>query len=317
MADFGLRNENVAGVDVHKEKLTITVLFNKEGNAKKETWECGTFSNQLEEAAKKIKSFNVIEVAMESTGIYWRPIYNIWSKLGLVITLGNAHHLKNVPGRKTDIKDSEWIAQLHQAGLIRPSYIPDQTFRELRGLTRHRTTIVNEISRLKNRVQKILEDGNIKLGSVLSDVFGVAGKLILVEIIKGEKDPEKLANLVTTNIRANKEELIQSLTHHFEDFQIYILGQLYRQYLVHMTFLDEISAEILLKMEPFTSEIDKLDKIPGVSKTSAFVIIAEATTKMDQFKDEKSFAAWAGVAPGNNESAGKKKEQNVSGEILL
>lgn len=300
----------VAGVDVHQEQLTITTLVGSDSkNLKKTTWECKTFTSDLIEAGKKIKSLGVTQVAMESSGVYWRPVFNIWSSMGIVITLGNAHHIKNVPGRKTDKKDSEWLANLHRNGLIRASYIPTEEFRVLRDLTRHRSNLMNDITDVKNRFQKVLEEGNVKLQSVVSDVFGVAGRNVINAIIKGEKDSSALAMLVTTNVKAKKEVIEKSLENRLTETNVYLLKQLYTQLLFLEHLHLELENQISEKMKPYETQIRKLDEIPGIDIKTAQVIVAEATTEMKTFKDAKSFAAWAGVAPGNNESAGKKKEQ--------
>ncbi len=305
----------VAGVDVHQAKLTITTLVGTDPRKiQKSTWECSTYTEDLIEAAKKIKSHGVVEVAMESSGIYWRPVHNIWSKMGLKITLGNAYHIKNVPGRKTDAKDSEWLANLHMNGLIRPSYIPEEEFRVLRELTRHRGNLLGNIIDVKNRLQRVLEDGNIKLQSAITDVFGVAGRKVLTAILGGEQDALKLAEFVDTNVKAKKEVIRKSLTHTLSETNLFCLKQLYSQLLYLEQLMFELQSEIDQKMKPYTDFIKKLDEIPGIDKKTAEVIIAEATTKMENFKDAKSFAAWSGVAAGNNESAGKKKEQNADTE---
>jgi transposase len=211
-------HDAVAGVDVHQSKLTITTLVGSDPKkVQKTTWECATFTDDLIEAAKKIRSMGVTEVAMESSGVYWRPVFNVWSEMGLIITLGNAYHIKNVPGRKTDAKDSEWLANLHRNGLIKPSYIPEKEFRVLRDLTRHRGNLNGNIIDVKNRIQRVLEDGNIKLKSAISDVFGVAGRKVLKSIIGGENDPAELSKLVDTNVKARKEVIKKSLTHTLND----------------------------------------------------------------------------------------------------
>jgi transposase len=298
----------VAGVDVHQGQLTITTLVGTDSkNLSKTTWECKTFTEDLIEAANKIKSLGVTEVAMESSGVYWRPVFNIWSNMGLVITLGNAHHIKNVPGRKTDKKDSEWLANLHRNGLIRASYIPQEEFRLLRNLTRHRSNLSNDITDVKNRLQKVLEDGNVKLQSVVSDVFGVAGRKVISAIINGEKDPFKLAILVDTNVKSPKEIILKSLENRLSETNVFLLKQLYSQILYLENLQCELEKEIKERMKPYEKQIKKLDEIPGIDTKLAEVIVAEATTNMEAFKDAKAFAAWAGVAPGNNESAGKKK----------
>lgn len=305
----------VAGIDVHQAKLTITTLVGSDSKKiQKTTWECSTYTDDLVEAAKKIKSLGVVEVAMESSGIYWRPVYNIWSKMGLKITLGNAYHIKNVPGRKTDAKDSEWLANLHMNGLIRPSYIPEEEFRVLRELTRHRGNLLSNIIDVKNRLQRVLEDGNIKLQSAITDIFGVAGRKVLTAILSGENDALKLAEFVDTNVKAKKEVIRKSLTHRLTESNLFCLKQLYSQLLYLEHLLQELQNEIDQKMKPYAEFIKKLDEIPGIDTKTAETIIAEATTRMENFKDAKSFAAWSGVASGNNESAGKKKEQSADTE---
>lgn len=311
-------HDAVAGVDVHQSKLTITTLVGSDSkNLKKTTWECSTYTDDLIEAAKKIKSLGVTEVVMESSGVYWRPVFNIWSKMGLVITLGNAHHIKNVPGRKTDKKDSDWLANLHRNGLIRASYIPAEEFRKLRDLTRHRSNLINDISDVKNRIQKVLEEGNVKIQSAISDVFGVAGRKVLTAIIHGESDASNLALLVDTNVKAKQEVIKKSLNHRLNGTNLFLLKQLYSQLLYLEQLHLELEKEIEEKNKPYQHYIEKLDKIPGIDIKTAQIIVAEATTKMENFKDAKAFAAWAGVASGNNESAGKKKDLNVEKEIHL
>ena len=313
MGDF----MSVAGVDVHKDSISITMLFQEGGKWKQEYFESQTFSQDLIIAGKKIKSKKITEVAMESTGIYWKPIFHIWNEMGIKITLVNAHHLKRVPGRKTDASDSAWIAELHQKGLLKSSYIPDETFQELRALTRHRTTLVNANSPIKNRVQKILEDGNVKLSSVLSDVFGVAGTEVIKGIISGEDDPDKLVELIKTNVKETKETIRKSLVHTLKPYHRLLIKQLYQDYLFRSQLIFEIEYEIDKKMKPFETQIKLLDTIPGVDKVTAQIIIAEATTETKNFENERIFASWAGVVPGNNESGGKKKDQNVDMEIPL
>jgi transposase len=235
--------------------------------------------------------------------------------MGINITFGNAYHIKNVPGRKTDAKDSEWLAQLHMSGLIKPSYIPDEDFVKLREMTRHRSTLLKDIINVKNRIQRSLEDGNIKLKSAISNVFGVAGRKVLKAIIDGEKDPDVLASFVDTNVKAKKEVIKKSLTHTLNETNLFLLNSMYTQLLYLELLLDELEKNIDEKMKPYNEFIKKLDAIPGIDKKTAQIIIAEGTTHMHNFKNAKSFAAWAGVASGNHESAGKKKELNVDEEI--
>lgn len=299
---------NVAGIDVHKEQIVVTLLTEgKSGKEHSETFSSGTFTEELEQCAERISKSGVKDVVMESTGIYWRPVYKVFVRKGLRITLANAGKVKNVPGRKTDVKDSQWLAQLHRNGLVMASYVPEEEFQELRHLVRHRSNLVSDIGRVKNRVQKVLEDGNIKLGSVISDVFGKSGFAVCKAIAKGETDKRELSKQVDTNIQ-RKEDVEKALSNCLSDNHVFLMKQLVTQYLYLKQLLDEMEAELERRMDRYSDEINRLTEIPGVDKTTAWSVIAEATTDMSVFKDDRHFAAWAGVAPGNNESAGKKKE---------
>jgi transposase len=213
---------HVAGVDVHKEILAITVLI---GDADKEPavtqFMCDTFTEDLMACGAKLLELGVREVAMESSGVYWKPLHNVWSPMGLNLAVGQAGHMKNVPGRKTDMNDSHWIAQLHRWGLIRPSFIPEDEFQRMRLLSRHRTNLVEDLGRVKNRVQRILEDGNIKYGSIVSNVFGKSGLQVLRLIADGVTDAGQLASRVTAKIKKRKEEARKSLTNCFTSDHCY------------------------------------------------------------------------------------------------
>lgn len=299
---------HVAGVDVHKKILAISVLIgDADCEPSVQQFECSTFTEDLMAMGTKLLDLGVKEVAMESTGIYWKPIFNVWNPMGIKITLGNAAHIKNVPGRKTDMNDSHWIAKLHRFGLIRSSFIPDEEFQKLRLLCRHRTNLSDDIARVKNRVQKVLEDGNVKIGSVVSDVFGVAGLGVIRLIADGVKDPEKLRQSIKTNIK-KKEELRKSLTNCLTAEHCFLIQELMQQFDDLLARLQSVENEIREKTVHYQDQIDELKKIPGISDILATGIIAEATNDMSNFADERRFAAWAGVAAGNNESAGKKKE---------
>ena len=297
----------VAGIDVHKEVLVITVLIGEADQEPKATqFECATFTEDLMKCGKKLLEFGVTDVALESTGVYWKPVYNVLDPLGIRVTVGNASHIKNVPGRKTDMNDSHWIAQLHRFGLIRASFVPGSEWQRMRLLSRHRTNLVDDLSRVKNRVQKVLEDGNVKYGSVVSDVFGVAGLEVLRLIAGGVLHPETLAAAVKTNIK-RKEELRKSLTHCLTRDHCYVIGELMKQHDELQKKIEDVEKELMEKMSPYAHLIEELKKIPGLDQISAMGILTETTADMSHFKDERRFAAWAGVAPGNNESAGKKK----------
>lgn len=302
---------HVAGIDVHKEVLAITVL---RGGADSEPeviqFECDTFTEDLMACASKLLEFGVKDVAVESTGVYWKPLHNVFTPMGINLTVAQAAHVKNVPGRKTDMNDSHWLAELHRFGLIKPSFIPEEEFQRMRLLSRHRTNLVGDLSRIKNRIQKILEDGNIKFGVIASDVFGVSGVQVLRLLAKGITDASQLVRAVTTNLK-RKEEARKALTNCFTKDHCFLIQELMSQF-------DEIKAKTLKvenalaeKARPYAHLISELQKIPGISDILAMGILAEASADMSNFADERKFAAWAGVAAGNNESGGKKKDLNA------
>jgi transposase len=279
-------------------------------------FECTTFTEELMKCGIKLKEMGVQDVVMESTGVYWKPIYNVWAPLGLNLTIAQAAHVKNVPGRKTDMNDSHWLAQLHRFGLVRASFIPDEVFQRMRLLSRHRTNLTKDISSVKNRVEKILQDGNIKWSSVVSDTFGKAGLAVLDLLSQGVINAGQLAQAVTTKIK-RKDEVEKALTNCFTTDHIFVIKELMDQYYYLKDRVREVENELREKSAPYRHLIEKLDEIPGIDEVLAIGILAEATADMSHFADERSFAAWCGVAPGNNESAGKKKDQNADPVILI
>jgi transposase len=303
---------HVAGVDVHKEMLAITVLIGAhDEEPKAEQFECSTFTDELMKCGLKLKEMGVKDVVMESTGVYWKPIYNVWAPLGLSLTIAQAAHVKNVPGRKTDMNDSHWLAQLHRFGLVRASFIPDEVFQRMRLLSRHRTNLTEDIASVKNRVEKVLQDGNVKWSSVVSDTFGKAGLAVLDLLSQGVINAGQLALAVTTNVK-RKGDVEKSLTNCFTVDHVFVLRKLMEQYYHLKEQLKEVDRELRQKAEPYRHLIEKLDEIPGIDEVLAIGILAEATDDTaSHFKDERAFAAWAGVAAGNNESAGKKKDQSA------
>jgi transposase len=302
---------HVAGVDVHKDMLAITIMIGAgDEDPRVEHLECSTMTDDLRACGIVLKEKGVVDVAMESTGVYWKPVYNVWEPLGLKCIVGNATHMKNVPGRKTDMNDSHWIAQLHRFGLIRPSFVPDGVYQRLRLLSRHRTNLVEDLSKIKNRVEKVLQDGNVKWSSIVSDTFGVAGIQILDLISEGFTNAQTLAGSVTTKIK-RKEDVEKALTNCLTDEHVYVIKMLMGQFRDIQTRILDVENELTERMLPYAHLVEELDKIPGIDKILAMGIIAEATADMSAFPDERKFAAWAGVASGNNESAGKKKDQNA------
>ena len=243
-------------------------------------------------------------VAMESTGVYWKPVFNLLEG-SFEVLLVNAAHIKAVPGHKTDVKDSEWIADLLAHGLLKGSFIPPQDIRDLRDLTRYRKSLTDERVREINRLQKILESANIKLSSVATDVMGVSGRAMLEALISGNTDPEVLADLAKGRLRKKLSLLREALEGRFRPHHQFMLGQI----LSHLDFLDEaieqLSQEVEDHIAPFFQEIQLLDTIPGVDRKVAEAIVAEIGVDMSRFPSERHLASWAGLCPGNNESAGK------------
>ena len=251
-------------------------------------------------------SHGVTHVAMESTGEYWKPVYNILEN-NFEVLLVNAQHIKAVPGRKTDVNDAEWIADLLRHGLLRASFVPPLGQRELRELTRYRSTFVRERATLVNRVQKVLESANIKLASVATDVMGVSGRAMLAALMEGQATPEDMADLAKGRLREKRAELAKALDGRVKPHHRFVLTEL----LCQIDNLDETIARFDEQIEaycrPFEEAVTLLDTIPGVARETAEVIVAEIGMDMSRFPSADHLAAWAGVAPGNNESAGKRR----------
>jgi transposase len=295
-----------AGLDVHKDTVVVCLRRCTDGPLHKEVRTFGTMTRDLLALSDWLTAEGVTHAAMESTGVYWKPLFNILE--GQVeLLLVNAQHIKQVPGRKTDVKDCEWIAQLLQCGLLQASFIPPEPIRELRELTRQRTQLVGEKSAVANRIQKVLEDANIKLGSVASDVLGVSGRDMLEAIIAGEENPEKLADLARRRLRSKIPELQLALQGRVTDHHRFLL----RLLLEHVNHLESLIAQLGTRIEavlvPFEEAAARLDTIPGVDRRAAEILVAELGTDREVFPTAEHLASWAGMCPGNNESAGKRR----------
>jgi transposase len=294
------------GIDIHKKSITVCVLIRESGRKEqKQIREFGTTTSAILSCGDWLRDLGVTHVAMESTGVYWRPIWNLFEGQ-FELLLANATHVKNVPGRKTDVKDSEWIAQLMQHGLLKPSFVPDTVLRDLRELSRDRTSLVAERSRLKNRIQKILEDANIKLGSVASDILGKSGRAMLTAMVKGNENPQALADLAQGQLRLKIPQLVEALRGRVRAVHRFRL----QQQLERIDFIDaqiaQLEEEIEKQNAPFEEAVSLLAEIPGFDRTTAWSVIAEIGINMKQFPSADQLASWAGVCPGNNESAGKR-----------
>lgn len=301
-----IEQTHCAGLDVHKKTVVAAIIVPDGKNGLlKEVRTFGTMTADLLGLSDWLLSFGVTHVAMESTGEYWKPIHNILEE-NFEVLLVNARHIKQVPGRKTDVMDAEWIADLLRHGLLRGSFIPPVGQRELRELTRHRTNFVRERATVVNRIQKTLESANIKLASVASDVMGVSGRAMLEAIITGTSNPTEMAELAKGRLREKREQLDKALQGRVKPHHRFVLSEL----LCQVDNLDEsiarFDAEIEKHCRPFEEAVELLDTIPGVAQRIAEVIVSEIGSDMSRFPTANHLAAWAGVAPGNNESAGKR-----------
>lgn len=295
--------DRCCGLDVHKKNVTACVITPKG----KEIRTFGTMTDDLIQMADWIKGYRCTHVAMESTGVYWKPIYNLLELEELQVTVVNAQHIKAVPGRKTDVKDAEWIADLLRHGLLQGSYIPHRVQRELRELVRYRRSLIEERSRETNRIQKVLEGANIKLSSVATNTLGVSGRAMIESMINGVENPETLVELAKGRLKKKKKDLQRSLQGLIGPHQKLML----QTQLQHIDFLDEqiaaLDEEVRVRLLPFEKDLELLDTIPGIGRRAAEQILAEIGTKVkEQFPSAAHLCSWAGMAPGNHESAGKR-----------
>lgn len=296
------------GLDVHKKQVTACVRApDGEGGRRQEVRTFGTTMGELEALAAWLRGEGVTQVVMESTGSYWKPVWAVLEDAGFDLLLVNARHVKQVPGRKTDVADAAWLAQLLEVGLLRGSFVPPPVIRRLRDLTRYQKRLIQDRNREANRVGKVLEDAAIKLGSVASDVLGVSGRAMIEALIAGERDPERLAELAKGQLRNKIPELVKALHGRFGDHHAVLL----RMHLDHIDHLDETISALDERIDqligPFAEARELLCSIPGVGQRVANVIIAETGADMARFPTAGHLASWAGLCPGNDESAGKRK----------
>jgi transposase len=297
-----------AGLDVHK-KTVVACVRRRDGGGKtrSQTRTFGTTTSALLELSDWLSRAGVTHVAMESTGVYWKPIWNLLEGQ-FQILLVNAQHIKQVPGRKTDVKDAEWIAQLLQHGLLRGSFVPPAPQRELRELTRQRRKLIQANAAVANRIQKVLEDANIKLGSVATDVLGVSGRAMLEGIIAGEQDPTALAERARGRLRRKLPELGQALRGRVTDHHRFLLRLLLDDLTGREGLIARLTDRIRAVMsEPMREAVARLVTIPGVEQRAAEAIVAEVGPDLAPFASAAQLASWAGMCPGNDESAGKRR----------
>jgi transposase len=306
------------GLDVHQATVVACLLIvRKDGKVQKQVRTFGTTTRELLSMREWLLSQGCTHVAMESTGVYWKPVYAVLEG-AFEIVVANAQHVKKVPGRKTDVKDAEWIAELLCHGLLRSSFVPPAPIRELRELTRYRRKLVESQSAERNRLLKLLETANIKLASVASDVFGVSGLLMLQALVEGKATPQEMAELAKRRLRKKIPELELALEGKVEEHHRFLLKlQLDRLQAVGED-LKILEQRIQEKLKPYAAQLDLLQDIPGVDWTLAAVIIAELGVDMSVFQSVSQLASWVGVCPGNNESAGKRKSSPIpKGNVYL
>jgi transposase len=304
--------ESCCGLDVHKSMVMACIAhgpLDKTPNF--EIREFSTMTNDLRKLSEWLKEYNVTSIAMESTGIYWKPIFNILED-DFDVVLANAQHIKNVPGRKTDVKDSQWIAHLFRNGLISGSFIPPRDIRDLRDLTRTRRKLVGHMASEKNRVQKVLEDANIKISSVVSKVFGISSlNMIGMLMEKDELSVEEIAKMAKGKLKNKVNQLVEALNGNVSDHHRFLL-KLHFENIEHLSKqIGKLDVEIQERLVPYEDEFKIIQTVTGIKEISAASVIAEIGVDMSRFPGEANISSWAGVSPGNNESAGKKKSSKT------
>jgi transposase len=299
-----------AGLDVHKDTVVAAVRLARGSQVERDSVTFGTTTGELLTLLDWLQAHGITHVAMEATGVCWKPVWHVLAG-HFELVLANAAHIRNVPGRKTDANDAQWIADLLAHGLIRGSFVPPEQIGELRDLTRTRKQLVRERGRHVQRIQKVLEDANIKLASVISDVMGMSGRSILEALIRGEDDPEKLVELTSRRLKAPGEQLVEALRgrvtgHHRFMLQVHLrqIGALDRT----IGLLEDRTAEV---PAPFRELIERLETIPGVSELTAHTILAEIGTEMERFPTADHLVSWAGLSPRQDESAGKRRSSRT------
>lgn len=302
--------QHVAGLDVHKKSIVVCIrIVSVEGKVEEATRTFGTMTDDLQALLKWLVEQHVTHVAMESTGVLWKPVWNILDGHDFELLLVNAQELKQVPGRKSDVKDAQWIAQLLSCGLLKSSFVPEREQRDLRDLTRYRAQLWGEHTRCANRIHKILQDANIKLSSVASDILGVSGRDMLAALAHGEHDAERMAEFARGQLRKKIPDLKRALHGCVTPHHQFMLEQL----LDHLFHLEEqlarLSERIADALRSFVDDamFARLDQIPGVNRDTIENVVAEIGTDMSRFPTEDHLASWAGMCPGNEESAGKRK----------
>jgi transposase len=298
------------GLDVHQHSVVACARVIADGKVNEEVRTFQTTTSGLREMATWLKEKGCTHVAMESTGVYWKPVWHVLEG-SFELVLANAMHIKAVPGRKTDVNDATWIADLLAHGLIRGSFVPPTNVQELRDLTRTRKQLVREIARNTQRIQKTLEDANIKITGVISDLLGKSGRAILDAIVGGETNPERLVELAGSRLRASRSELVEALRGNVRDHHRFLLKLHLEQIDGLQKAVRELEARVGDQLEPFRKRVEILMTMPGISETAARVLLSEIGLDMDRFPTSAHLVSWAGLCPRSDESAGKRRSSRI------
>lgn len=304
--------ERCAGIDVHKESVTVCVIRpGADGSAQGEMATYGTTTRELRQLSQWLQECGVTHAVMESTGVYWRPVWQILETGGFRLFLANARQVRNMPGRKTDQADAVWLATLLRKGLIKGSFIAPPQIRALRDLCRSRASLVHDRTRVVQRIEKVLEEANIKLDTVASDLMGVGPRMMLEELIEGETDTTKIAELALGRMRSKIPQLVAALEGYFRPHQTFLLKQLLNQFDDLCRRIERFEQQIEKYSRPFDKQMVRLDSVPGIDRLSAAAILSETGVDMDPFPTPQQFCRWATIAPGNNKTAGKQRHGKI------
>ncbi len=298
------------GLDVHRDTITACVMIGNGRQKQKHIKTFPTFTSDIQELANWLKEFKVYHVAVESTGIYWKPIFNVFEG-DFDVILVNAQHVKNVPGRKTDVKDSEWLCKLLKCGLLTKSFIPPIDIVRLRELVRYRQTLTKDLTSAKNRIIKMLENANIKLSTVFSDVFGVTAWGMICKLIAGETRMEVLMDYIHRSCKSSRTDIKKALEGTLKEEDRHILKMMMDHIHAIERIIEDVDRHIQNHLKPYQAQLELLKTIPGIKDLAAASIVAELGVDMNQFNDASHLSAWAGLCPGNYESAGKKKSSRI------
>lgn len=302
--------ERCCGLDVHRDTVTACVMIGYGTQKRKTIKTFPTFTSDIKELAMWLKSFNIQQVAVESTGIYWKPIFNVFEG-DFEVILVNAQHVKNVPGRKTDVKDSEWLCKLLKCGLLSKSFIPPKAIVRLREVVRYRQTLTKDLSSAKNRIIKMLENANIKLSTVFSDVFGVTAWTMICKLIAGETRIEVLMAYIHKRCKSTREDIEKALQGTLEKEDRNIIKRMIEHVTSIEKIIEAIDCDIQEHLKPYEAQVELLKTMPGIKDLAAASLIAELGVDMNQFTNASHLCAWAGLCPGNNQSAGKIKSSRI------